>query len=608
VLHIGASHNPLEVLLQALQSEKLLVLDNLEHLPMGELLTQMLAAAPELRLICTSREVLGLHQEQLLELGGLAALKPDKNWTIQDSAQIFLQAAKRSRPDFRLTESDFAALAQIERLVGGMPLGLELAAGWVRLMTLPEIADALQANQDLLESNAADLPERQRSLKQVFQATWKRLSVQEQDALAQIALLRGSFDLAFATQVTGLSAVLLLRLVNKSLLGRDGTRFFVHELIRQNALSHLTPESRHATLERLSQAVLHITTRWTAHHHSAEHVHVSRAVTEIYENIRLVLEQPLTPVSLQISADLTHYWYTRGQFEEGLLWLGNAKNQPNLSPTLHTKFQFGYANIARQMGHFAECYTIADQLAQGDQLDRAYAQKLRGDTARDQQDLERAKTHTQRARAELAPLDQYTYGRATLLLGLIEEELGNYQAAIALLEPALELLRQNDDYQGISYTLEALSTSLGKLGDRVGEKNLLLEAMRMGKQMGDELQVGNCLFHLADNANATGQFEEAKRLHLESLEIFWRGKFVLNLPDTLLSLAELERPHNPDTALRLLGAAQKQLLRLGRPPTVLQHGFIQNIRANIAPSVAELRELEGEMWSLEQAVQVALAL
>jgi tetratricopeptide (TPR) repeat protein len=269
----------------------------------------------------------------------------------------------------------------------------------------------------------------------------------------------------------------------------------------------------------------------------------------------------------------------------------------------------GSANLMRYVGRFAECLDIAEQLSQSsDPLMRAHAKLLCGETARGQQDFASARFHTERARAELATLDQATHNRASLILGLIEEEVGNYQAAIAILEPALEAMRQSDDYQGVSFTLEALSTSLGKLGNRTREKQLLLEAQRMGEQMGDVLQVANCLFHLADNANATGVPTEAKRLHLESLEILWREKFVLYLPDSLLSLAELERPHNPDTALRLLGAAQKQLLRLGRPPTVLQAGFIQNIRAGIAPDVAALRQLEGEMWSLEQAVQVALAL
>ena len=136
-------------------------------------------------------------------------------------------------------EANVAAVLQICRLVQGMPLGLELAAAWVGTLSLPEIADAITQSNDFLTSGWRDIPERQQSLRAVFEWSWRLLTPPEQQVLRQLAVFQGDFSRTAAQAVTGAPLALLTRLVHKSLVQWDeraapvGGRYALHELLRQ---------------------------------------------------------------------------------------------------------------------------------------------------------------------------------------------------------------------------------------------------------------------------------------------------------------------------------------------------------------------------------------
>ncbi|MCB9134084.1 MAG: AAA family ATPase [Anaerolineales bacterium] len=222
----------------------LLILDNFEHLIEGaEIVSDILQAAPNLHVLVTSRERLRIREEQVFPIQGLDF--PD--WEAPDSPgaytsmELFLQSARRVQPDFTVTEADMVSLTRICRLVGGMPLGLELAASWVDMLSLNEIVLEIQKCLDFLETDLRNIPDRHRSIRAVFDSSWNLLSEGEQQFFARLSIFRGTFSRHAAEKITHAKLQNLATLVSKSLLqyDREKNRYQVHELLRQYGAEQL---------------------------------------------------------------------------------------------------------------------------------------------------------------------------------------------------------------------------------------------------------------------------------------------------------------------------------------------------------------------------------
>jgi predicted ATPase len=225
----------------------LLVLDNLEHLEgASAIVAEILRAAPHIKLLATSRSKLNLTGETVLTLAGL-----DITWDHPDEAmqasgvQLFNEAAKRSNPSFILLPDDLDALAEILQMVGGMPLGIMLAAAWVDMLPVREIAAEIRKNFDFLETEMQDLPDRQRSVRAVFDYSWGLLRPEECLTFSALSVFRGGFSREAAKAVTGTSLRNLANLVNKALVtaNPETGRYAVHELLRQYAAAELARDS-----------------------------------------------------------------------------------------------------------------------------------------------------------------------------------------------------------------------------------------------------------------------------------------------------------------------------------------------------------------------------
>ncbi len=251
VTFVGAGDAKAQLLAFLRQKQLLLVLDNLEHLLEGvDLLVDMLATAPHLCLLITSRERLNLQGEWVIDLQGLPVpVQNDENVTtpIAESAlattpavAMFVEHARRATARFSADGETLAAIARICRLVNGMPLGIELAAAWVHLLSCREIADEIERNFDFLSASRRDLPTRHRSLRAVFDHSWQLISAGEQKVLGRLALFRGGFTREAAHAVAGATLPVLAALVSKSLIHRtEAGRYALHDLLRQYAEERL---------------------------------------------------------------------------------------------------------------------------------------------------------------------------------------------------------------------------------------------------------------------------------------------------------------------------------------------------------------------------------
>jgi DNA-binding SARP family transcriptional activator len=159
------------------EKEMLLVMDNFEHvLESADLISEILRAAPAIKVLVTSREQLNLQEEWILPIEGMAFPRSVKavGADVFGAVQLFVQAAQRVRPTFSLSEQSQEVI-RICQLVEGMPLGLELAASWVRTMSCAEIAQQIQSDLDFLETSRRNMPERHRSIRALFEQAGVRL-------------------------------------------------------------------------------------------------------------------------------------------------------------------------------------------------------------------------------------------------------------------------------------------------------------------------------------------------------------------------------------------------------------------------------------------------
>src|SRR6266566_4879615 len=215
----------------------LLVLDNFEHLVEGaDLLGEVIEHAPHVELLTTSRERLNVQSEWVFDVEGLG-LAENGNGSAS-AVRLFIERAKQVAPGFALDDASQAL--RICRLVDGMPLGIELAASWVSMLSCAEIADEIAGNIDFLATSMRDVPERHRSLRAAIDQSWRLLTDEQRSAFSRLSVFRGSFDRSAAVAVTGADLRLLSELVAKSLLRRpDFGRFELHELLRQYAAEQL---------------------------------------------------------------------------------------------------------------------------------------------------------------------------------------------------------------------------------------------------------------------------------------------------------------------------------------------------------------------------------
>lgn len=267
-LNLSGSAAPREQMARMLsQRHILLVLDNAEHLlsevgddALIETIATIRHRAPKVKLLITSREPTQIAGEWVFGLRGLALPDEVGNLEHSDASALFMRQAARARHGLSLSADDRAAIVEICRATAGLPLAIELAAAWTRLLSLREIAGQLQHDGRLLGSQRRDLPPRQRSLQATFDYSWRLLGTSEQCALASFAVFRNGFSQEAAAYVADASLPTMAHLIDTSLLRREDdaqgkTRFDMHELVRQFAAEHLHEDTvaehqareRHAT-------------------------------------------------------------------------------------------------------------------------------------------------------------------------------------------------------------------------------------------------------------------------------------------------------------------------------------------------------------------------
>jgi predicted ATPase/Tfp pilus assembly protein PilF len=224
----------------------LLVLDNFEQLAAeSNLLSDLLTATARLKILVSSRVALNIQAEQRLAIDGM---------TNDEAVNLFLEATGKVWPAYKPKGEEMASIQEVCRLVTGIPLAVEMAAGWVRSLPAAQIAHQIRTDYAILKAPYLELPERHQSMRYVFESSWNLLNPAEQTALAQFSIFKGGFSLYAILANTDATINEVAALLDKSLLAYPGkSRYQLHELLRQFAQSKLSEVSQDAAREKLEQ-------------------------------------------------------------------------------------------------------------------------------------------------------------------------------------------------------------------------------------------------------------------------------------------------------------------------------------------------------------------
>ena len=237
------------------QKNLLLVLDNFEHfLEQTALLGTILQQASGVRLLVTSREQLKLPGEITVALEGLVyPIESQSSARLTPAVQLFIQTSRNLSPNFELTEVNRAAVNQICRLLRGLPLAINLAAGWIDAFSPAEILGELERKGlELLSTREKE--DTRPDLRNVLDTFWGLLNHYEGEVLYKLAVFAGGFDRTAGSRVADASVFFLEGLVLRGLLYRQGNRYTMHEMVRQYLSDKLTaqPAINEATLEKFA--------------------------------------------------------------------------------------------------------------------------------------------------------------------------------------------------------------------------------------------------------------------------------------------------------------------------------------------------------------------
>jgi predicted ATPase/class 3 adenylate cyclase/tetratricopeptide (TPR) repeat protein len=498
--HSGFS--PQDQLLDYLSERStLLVLDNFEHLVDGtDLLGDIIERAPKVELLTTSRERLNLQSEWVIDVHGLG-LRDNGNGG-SGALRLFAERATRVEPAFSLDDQR-AEAHRICMLVEGLPLGIELAASWVSVLSCAEIANEIEQNIDFLATSMRDVPERHRSLRAAFDQSWRLLSGKQQEVLARLSMLRGDFDRVAAAAVAGADVRLLSDLVSKSLVRRsDFGRYELHELLRQYSAEKLAAESSDAlasTRERHARHYLGALNERRAALVGKGIVQARDELRRELDNLRVAAEWAVATWTEDeargVLAGLNEFFFAHS-------WYDGAETFKRLAAVA--------SDASGQAGQFDRASPVAlacvanrtclgSGLGYDEELDRLALECLPG-----------LRDHGMTR--EL--------GWCLLALGINACYRDVYPDAAGYLEEAVALVRKAGDQLGEAGSLSWLGFVQLLMGDNEGARSSFEACRTAAERPGNPQMLAYALSKLGILADAEERYADAMRLHMEANELF----------------------------------------------------------------------------------------
>jgi non-specific serine/threonine protein kinase len=532
----------LPTLVDALQSRALLlVLDNCEHLidPCAQLAQTLLSACPQLRILATSREALGLAGETNWLVPSLAL--PDSHQlpalmelSRVEAVRLFIERAAAALPTFLMTPANAAAVAQVCCRLDGIPLAIELAAAWVKVISVDQLAARLDDSLRLLTAGSRTAPLRHQTLRATIDWSYDLLSEPERALFRRLAVFAGGWTLEAAEAICADASLagndvleVLAHLVDKSLVVVDtpssgAVRYRLLEPVRQFAHMKLRELVEEPPIrQQHAHFFLGLAGEAEPQLDGAEQVAWLNRLEQEHDNLRAVLrwfiEQGDTAPGLRLGGALWRFWRTRGHLTEGRAWLAELLALPT-----------------RLLGS-----TSVERAAESAAA-RASALIAAGDLAAEQDEYATAHVLLAEGLALARELgDERCIARALSGLGLLALAQGDDAQAVSLFEESLTLSRKRGDQHLIAGVLDCLGVVALNQGDEARAVPLVEESLALYRDLGDTRGIADALRSLGWLALNQGATDRAAALLEESLALYRKHGYVQYIAWALHSLGSV---------------------------------------------------------------------
>lgn len=465
----------------------LLILDNFDHLVSdgAEIINQFLhSTSDNVKILVTSRERLNISDEWVIEMDGLdfpALMKYSMDSLMNYPAiQLFANSAQKADLDFRIDENNAADVVKICELVQGLPLGIELAANWIRLLDCKGIAREIERNMDFLRNNTRFATLRHQSLRAVFEQSWSLLSDAEQKILSKLSVFRGGFDLKAAASIADADINILASILDKSLVKMDGGRYEILEVIKQYSQEKLSddPETYALTKDK----------------------HCNYYLKLLADNkVDLKTEQQNDVVQL-LSKEI-------GNIRDAWLWAIEQTNYQLLNTAIESLFLYY---------HHRGAIEDADSL------------------------VGRATSHFPNSSLDINGV----LGRLLRFQARLSHILAKYQLAIEYYRESLSILRKqepsSENLKEISVVLDGIGSISYTLGQYVDAREYFLESARISEDLADNELMASTYLRLGDIASVLGNNQDAKQFLEKSLTLWEKINHPRRLALCLCNLADAE--------------------------------------------------------------------
>jgi predicted ATPase len=578
----------------------LLVLDNCEHVveAVARLAEVLLRACPELRILVTSRELLGIDGEQVHRVRSLsvpdAAIQTEAESAREyEAVALFRDRATTAVDSFKLTDKSTPLVVQVCQRLDGIPLAIELAAARLKVLSLDQIVHRLDDRFRLLTGGSRTALPRQKTLRATIDWSYGLLTEPERVLLRRLSVFAGSASLdAVEASCSGEPVNagdvldLLTELISKSMVvvGDSGTeaRYQLLETIRQYGHDQLGEAGETDDVRRQHRDwFLSLTERAEAELQGPDQLNWSELLELELENLRAAFEWSMqvgdAESSLRLATALGRFWLVRGHLTQGEDWLKRALVTGAGPPSLRAKALVHAARLATYLGDDERAERLGNK---GLELFRDAA-------------------------------DDRGVGFALRTLGLVAVRQDEFEKARALHEEGLVVVRDLDDKAGIALSLYSLGQVMTYIGDHATAETQLEQALVMFRELGDSRFVALTLRALATEALFQGRYAAAAHLLNESMELLRelndQGSVALGLMD----LGTVQRClRNFDLANELLEESLASFRMIGQDYpaaySLCELGIIARLQGDLERSRALLQEclsVSGDRYGLSRCLE-----
>ena len=592
--------------------QMLLMLDNFEQvISAADLIGELLAAAPLLKVLVTSRILLRLYGEHEfpvppLALPNLYHLPPLEELRLFSAVDLFVQRAQLVQPGFELDDSNAYTVVNICAQLDGLPLAIELAAAKIKMFEPQEMLEHLSDRFGLLTGGATDRPLRQQTLRQAIEWGYDLLEDEEKLLFERLGVFSGPFSLEAVEEICNQdfnqgrdlsldTQEILTTLLNSSFIKsneaeeHDGSVYLMMlDTMRDYAQDRLTDSGEPPPLRQAHLVYfLRLVETAETHLNGPEQVKYLRLLEKENANLQSALEWGITAndgqalkMALTLAGSLWRFWQVRGYLTEGRRWLETIlrkidESNEILQPAPLAKALHGTAVLASIQGDYHEAVGM-------------YGRSLS-------------------LRRQLNDIPGITSSLNNLgILALYQNDLDQ---ATVFLEESLALRRKTGDKWGVCNTLTNLANVALAQGDYGRAEKFLEESLELGRELEDKRSIAICLYNLGNIALNYNKFTKAASCYYESFHLRQELGDKMGLTECIEGLAAIAGVEaDPLVAARLYGAALNLRQELGalfephdRP---LYVRFEAKARAQLGEVAFEAALLQGREMPLDQLMLV----